>query len=415
MIKFIDLFAGMGGIRIGFEKAAANLNIETKSVFVSEIKKHAISAYSDNFNETIHGDITAINAKAIPDFDILLAGFPCQAFSNAGNRLGFDDTRGTLFFDVARILKEKQPYGFILENVEGLVSHDKGNTFRVITNVLDALEYNVSYKVLDSQNFGLAQSRKRIYIVGTKGKKVDLNSFKKKESILNDVLEFDVKPIDCEFSEKLLSHFSLSDVIGKQIKDKRGGENNIHSWDFELKGEVTEDQKELLELLLRQRRNRKWAEVIGIDWMDGMPLTKEMIETFYDNPNLEEMLEDLTKKEYLVYEHPKQKINGRRVYDTSLEKGYNIVTGKLSFKYNRILDGHAVTPTLVATDVSKLGVAVQDGIRPLTIREGLRLFGFPEEYKLDLPKSKAYDLLGNTVAVPVIEAISTELLKNYKA
>lgn len=119
-IKFIDLFAGIGGIRLGFEQACKKAKIKSECVFTSEIKPHAIEVLKQNHNEKIDGDITQIEAKNIPDFDVLLGGFPCQAFSAAGKRLGFEDTRGTLFFDVARILKEKKPLGFVLENVEGL-------------------------------------------------------------------------------------------------------------------------------------------------------------------------------------------------------------------------------------------------------------------------------------------------------
>ena len=155
MIKFIDLFAGIGGIRKGFELECADLGEESKCVFTSEIKPHAIDILQQNHpGETITGDITQVKAKDIPDFDFLLAGFPCQAFSAAGLRKGFEDTRGTLFFDVARILKEKKPKGFILENVEGLVNHDKedpkdpiGRTLQTILNTLDELHYKVSWKI----------------------------------------------------------------------------------------------------------------------------------------------------------------------------------------------------------------------------------------------------------------------------
>ena len=152
-IKFIDLFAGIGGIRKGLELACADRGITAECVFTSEIKPYAVEVLKQNHpNEEIHGDITQISATDIPDFDILLAGFPCQAFSMAGKRLGFEDTRGTLFFDVERILKEKEPFGFVLENVEGLVNHDKqnpndkiGRTLTIILYHLEALKYLGKY------------------------------------------------------------------------------------------------------------------------------------------------------------------------------------------------------------------------------------------------------------------------------
>ena len=411
-IRFIDLFAGMGGLRLGFEQALNSLGYKGESVFVSEIKNHAKIAYSQNFpNEMISGDITQVDAKDVPDFDYLLAGFPCQAFSSAGKRLGFEDTRGTLFFEVARILKAKKPIGFLLENVEGLVEHNGGQTLTTMLDVLDELGYKVSYRVLDSKNFGLAQSRKRIYIVGSKREIPDLENFEKSSSTVSDILEANVPAENCDFSKKILKHYKIGELYGKSIKDKRGGDNNIHSWDFSLKGDITTKQRELLSLLLKQRRNKKWADVIGIDWMDGMPLTIEMIKTFYDDKNLQKMLDDLVAKGYLAYEHPKKKDGNKRVYDETLQKGYNIVTGKLSFKYSKIIDPNGVTPTLVATDMSKLAVPAGEGLRSLTAREGFRLFGFPEDYKIeDLPITKIYDLLGNTVCVPTVEKVAERLL-----
>lgn len=149
-----------------------------------------------------------------------------------------------------------------------------------------------------------------------------------------EVIDEEVAPVETKFTKKLLAHYEIEELYGKAIKDKRGGENNIHSWDIELKGAVTSEQKELLELLLRQRRNKKWADIIGIDWMDGMPLTAEMIKTFYPHENLESMLNDLVEKGYLVYEYTKKRVGNRRVKDETLEKGYNIVTGKLSFEFD---------------------------------------------------------------------------------
>lgn len=164
MYKAIDLFAGIGGIRLGFEQAFQD-NIET--VFVSEWDEKATETYKANFGDEIeiNGDITKIKEEDIPEHDILLAGFPCQAFSMAGQRKGFNDTRGTLFFDVARIIKYHKPKVVFCENVKNLLNHDRGRTFKVIKNVLEELGYIVYYKILNSKNFGVPQNRERIYIV----------------------------------------------------------------------------------------------------------------------------------------------------------------------------------------------------------------------------------------------------------
>ena len=135
-IRFIDLFCGLGGIRIGFEQALKELGLTGKCVFSSDIKKAAVIAYTNYFGDDSECDITKVNTSQLPNFDFLLAGFPCQAFSQAGLGLGFQDTRGTLFFDVAKILLEKKPKGFVLENVEGLVNHDKWRTYKVILKTL---------------------------------------------------------------------------------------------------------------------------------------------------------------------------------------------------------------------------------------------------------------------------------------
>ena len=164
MYKSVDLFAGIGGIRLGFDQAFKDA-IET--VFISEWDKKATETYKANFHDNIDiaGDITAVDEKDIPHHDILLAGFPCQAFSLAGQKKGFEDARGTLFFDVARIIKYHKPKIVFCENVKNLVNHDKGRTFQVIKKILQNLDYKVFYKILNSKNFGVPQNRERIYIV----------------------------------------------------------------------------------------------------------------------------------------------------------------------------------------------------------------------------------------------------------
>ncbi len=162
-LKFIDLFAGIGGFRLAGEEN------DMECVFSSEIDKFACEVYKHNFGEMPQGDITKIPANEIPDFDVLFAGFPCQPFSYAGNLQGFEDEiRGTLFFDIIRILKEKQPKMFLLENVKGLKSHEKGKTLKTILEHLDQLGYHLHWTVLNSLHFGVPQSRERWYCVGFK-------------------------------------------------------------------------------------------------------------------------------------------------------------------------------------------------------------------------------------------------------
>ena len=188
--RFIDLFAGIGGIRLGFEHVGGHC------VFSSEFDPDACTTYMANFGEYPSGDITKIDAEDIPDFDILLGGFPCQAFSIIGKKEGFaNETCGTLFFDIERILKVKRPPAFMLENVRNLTAHDGGNTFRTIKEHLEALGYHVYAKVLNALDYGVPQKRERIFIVGF----LDDVNFQFPEPIpleqrqtLSDILETDV-------------------------------------------------------------------------------------------------------------------------------------------------------------------------------------------------------------------------------
>lgn len=162
--KFIDLFAGIGGIRIPFDEIGGDC------VFSSEIDKFARQTYQANFAQEPHGDITQIEPSLIPEFDLLLAGFPCQPFSQAGLQKGFADTRGTLFFYIANIIKQHKPNVVLLENVKRLKTHDKGNTYKVMVTTLENLGYTVSSKILAAKDFGVPQNRERIYIVALRNK-----------------------------------------------------------------------------------------------------------------------------------------------------------------------------------------------------------------------------------------------------
>ncbi|MDA8559076.1 DNA cytosine methyltransferase [Flavobacteriaceae bacterium] len=194
--KIIDLFAGIGGIRRGFENASFE-NIEC--VFTSEWDKYSKITYEENYpNEEVFGDITKIDEKLIPNHDILLAGFPCQAFSQAGLGKGFSDTRGTLFFDIERILIEKQPKAFLLENVKRLKTHDDGKTLKTIIKHLKKAGYkNIFIQVLRARDFGLPQNRERIFIVG----------------FLDDKIKF-------EFPKPILTKTSVGDILQSCVDDK---------------------------------------------------------------------------------------------------------------------------------------------------------------------------------------------------
>lgn len=189
-LKFIDLFAGIGGIRIGFEKHFG------KCVFSSEWDKFAQITYQENFGHKPAGDITKIHETLIPKFDILLAGFPCQPFSNAGLKKGFEDSRGTLFFDIARIAKYHKPKVIFLENVKGFKNHNKGDTFNTVKLILEEMGYKIFHQVLNARDFGVPQNRERIYIV----------------AFLDDV--------DFSFPKPQNLNVKVGDILEKEVEEK---------------------------------------------------------------------------------------------------------------------------------------------------------------------------------------------------
>ncbi len=204
-LKFIDLFCGIGGFRVAFEEACEENNIQSECVFSSDIDIYAQDSYETNFGERPFGDITKIDEKDIPDHDILFGGFPCQPFSIIGQMKGLNDTRGTLFFDIARILKEKQPKAFILENVKQLVGHDGGKTLKVIVQSLKDLGYYVQYSVLNALDFGLPQKRERVVIIGHR------------------------EPIMFTFPNPEKPYKALTDILEKEVDKKFFASENIRN------------------------------------------------------------------------------------------------------------------------------------------------------------------------------------------
>ncbi len=211
-LRFIDLFCGMGGFRLAFEAQGC------KCVYSSDIDEYACRTYELNFGDFPKSDITKVEAKDIPEFDILCAGFPCQPFSIAGKRLGFDDTRGTLFFDVARILKEKKPMAFLLENVRGLSNHDGGKTLNVILNTLDELGYETEWKVLNAKDYGVPQNRERWYCIGIrKDLNLKLPNFPDKKKLTHTLKDIILPKVD--------SSYDSTDICLKNIETNRARKN----------------------------------------------------------------------------------------------------------------------------------------------------------------------------------------------
>ena len=295
-LTFIDLFAGIGGIRLGLERAGA------ECVFTSEWDENAQKTYKTNFGVQPHGDITKISSDEIPDHDILVGGFPCQAFSIIGDMKGFEDTRGTLFFEIERIIRDKQPKAFLLENVKQLVSHDNGRTFKVIKEKLDKLGYFIHWKVLNAMDFGLPQKRERVIIIGFKeNHPFQFPTFKGKKLTLADILEDDTK-VDKK-------HFA-SEKVRLSVKER-------------------------------------------------LKKTPPFPSIWHEN------------------------------------KGGNISANTFSCA----LRANASYNYLLV-----------NGIRRLTPRENLRLMGFPEDFKIAVLDSAIRTQCGNSVAVPVIEAVAKEFV-----
>lgn len=300
-LKFIDLFAGIGGIRIGFERQGA------ECVFSSEWDKPAQIVYEANFGEKPFGDINEIAPEQIPNHDILLAGFPCQPFSIAGKQLGFADTRGTLFFNIEEILRAKQPKAFLLENVKRLTTHDKGRTFQVILEKLKDLGYTVYYKIFNSLDFGLPQKRERIYIVGFKEK------------------------IHFSFPKPLKYYRPLSEFLE--------AEGDIPS-NYFVSSEMREKRYAMVKSI--PQGDSIWHENIGGN-ISALP------------------------------------------YSCALRAGGS---------YNYLL---------------------VNGERRLTGREMVRLQGFPDSYKIDMvPYTQVRKMAGNSVSIPVIEAIAEQMNQAMK-
>lgn len=418
-LKFVDLFAGVGGIRLGLENVLKRHSIDYECVFSCEIHPKAQETYALNYGETPYSDIRTLDK--LPPHDVLLAGFPCQAFSYAGKQKGFADTRGTLFFEIERLLEsaKNKPKYLLLENVRGFTTHDRGRTFRTVIERLNNLGYKVNPLLLNSSNFNVPQNRVRIYLV-CKLKEdpkltiqsdvghSDSHKFKKhknqtdffeannKSMTVKDVIENSVdKKYLCseKFTNQLkdaLDGESFEKLHGVRLIDYRGG-NSIHSWDLGLKGHCTKDERDFMDALISNRRKKHFG-----NHQDGKRLNIDQIKTFWEKPGLSKVINSLIKKGYLSEE------NGT----------YNPVAGNMSFEVFKFLDPDSISITVVSSDASKLGIVSNGVPRRITPRECARLQGFPDTFKLHPNDNWAYHQLGNSVSVPVISAVFSDIINN---
>lgn len=418
ILKYVDLFSGIGGIRLGLSQALETQQIQSKCVLSCDIDPKARETYCMNFGETPQGDIRDIDD--IEPFHVLLAGFPCQPFSYAGKHRGFGDTRGTLFFEIERLLKKYQPKIFLLENVRGLKTHDNGRTFNTIVKNLQALGYGVTDLLLNSSDFGVPQNRVRLYILGLLDQKPNINivshvgakdshSFKPlspklplfnyclehKSKTVKDVLQEKVDDkYKCsnDFIEKLWKAFgkNLNKLHGYRLIDYRGG-NSLHSWELGLKGDCTKNEINFMNLLIKNRRRQHFGSQ-----QDGKMLTIEQIKSFYKKNDILDIVSTLQAKGYI----------------SEKEGKYNPVCGNMSFEVFKFLDPNSISITLTSTDSDRLGIVQNNTPRRITPRECARLQGFPDSYICHTSDAFAYKQFGNSVSVPVIKAIFCDFFNN---
>lgn len=366
-IRFFDMFAGIGGFRAGLERAGGFACIGH-----SEIDKHADKAYRNmyqiNPKETYYEDATTIKAEEMPDFDLLCAGFPCQSFSIAGKRRGFKDARGTLFFDIARILKAKHPAFFILENVPGLLSHDEGRTFTAILNTLSELGYGVEWQVLNSKSFGVPQSRKRVYLVGY---------------------------LDPKCAGKILP---LPETDGKALIQIVGGSQGARVYDpagiacTQLASSGGGGGKTGLCLVSCSSRDgisdtRESARTLTASYAKGLGSGQARDGVL--------LIKEATRRGY-----------------SEAEPGDSVDTSYASQNQKRTRVGHGISYTLT-THADKAVVDTDMRIRRLTPKECLRLQGFSDKQIDKLlavtSDTQVYKQAGNAVTVNVIHALGLRL------
>ena len=407
-VRFVDLFAGIGGLALAFEETARSLGLDPILVSAVEIDQFAAETYQANFGYNPLGDVKDIDE--LGDHDVLLAGFPCQPFSYAGEKRGFGEIRGTLFFEIMRLVDKNPPKLMILENVRGLLTNDGGKTFEIIQHEIEKRGYSFDWLMLNSVNFGVPQNRVRVYMIcilngkensllleSNKGPpdSNNINSLGNGHPTVASIIEDGVpNKYDCspEFIEGIHRALGgdLSTLHGRRFIDYRGG-HSIHSWEMGARGICSSREIEFMNRFILERRNKKFGR-----HRDGKMLTKGQISSFWEGEDLDKILAGLLSKQYLKI------VDGDR---------YKPVAGNYSFEVYKFLNPEKISVTVVASDCSRLGIYNEGRIRRLTPREVARLQGFPDDFVLHSDDTKAYFQLGNAVTVSVAKEVCSEGLR----
>jgi DNA (cytosine-5)-methyltransferase 1 len=275
-INYIDLCCGIGGFRVALNRfqQQSDGKYQFNCVLSADIKTDALKTYNLNFNEK-NPKLNIFDINEIPPFDLLCAGFPCQPFSTAGNKKGFNDDRGGIIFKIIDICKTYQPKTVILENVSNLITLEGGRPLQRICDEFQQIGYGVSYKKLSSCDFGVPQNRERVFIVCSLNQAVDLEKIEVMRPMvtLASVIDTEAKYTDIEprFASKMLEIHSETPIYGYKMQDKRGGGNNIHSWDIGVNGQISNDERQLMNTIMTERRKKHWAEKRASRGWTGCP------------------------------------------------------------------------------------------------------------------------------------------------
>jgi DNA (cytosine-5)-methyltransferase 1 len=384
-MKYFSTFTGIGGFELG-------IGPEHECVGYSEVDKYAVQIYQKHFNHKNYGDITKINADTLPDFDFFCGGFPCQSFSIAGKRMGFSDTRGTLFFDIARILRAKRPRLFLLENVKGLLSHQDGKTFGIIIATLTELGYDLQWQVLNSKNHGVPQNRERIFIIG------NLRGTPRPEVFPIGFDDGEIEDVQGANTNTLTARYSAAQGVGSYIaEDKQHAQTRVGTLRTHKSGRGFREKKDGLvpTIPARAREDGSGQPVIlqkSPDWRAKGKLRefKNVAPTIRakmgDNHPMVQIRE--TEDGFHAYRNDKKKSSIQGTHVTYPE-------GK-----SHALSTNHIPMTLYG-----------NRIRRITPLEEERLQGFPDNWTDCVSDTQRYKTLGNAVTVNVIRNICIKLLK----